>query len=163
MKRAPKSINIKQLSRLYWPSWNAAKKVLIGCHHSKEDAEEVRKSILEKQGVDSSKLLNNRQLDEVLKAHAAIADPRNGKLQAQLADQALKRVRFRIAESAKQLGYTEENVEGVSQQMFRRPIAQLTEVQLIKVSQALNTHAERQKTFVHVTPVWSNTQSEQQA
>lgn len=143
MNRAPKSINEKQLRRLYWPSWNAAKKVLTACHHSKEDAEEIRKSILEKQGVESSKLLNNRQLDEVLKAHAAIADPRNGKLQAQLADQASKRVRFRIAKAAEELGYTQAQIEGVSQQMFRRPIAQLNEAQLIKVSQALNTQAER--------------------
>ena len=143
MKRAPKSINKAQLCRLYWPSWNDAKKVLLANHHSKEEAEDVRKSILEKQGVESSKQLNNRQLDEVLKAHAAIADPRDGARQVELADQALKRVRFRIAKVAAELGYTQENIEGISQQMFRRPIVQLTESQLIKVSQALNTQAER--------------------
>lgn len=144
MIRAPKRISEKQLRALYWPSWNRARKVLIANDHTKEEAEEIRKEILAKQGVESSKVLNNRQLDECLKAHLAISDPRNGKRQAQLADQALNRVRHRIAEAAAKLGYDQEKVEGVSQQMFRRPIAHLTEAQLVKVSQALQTHVNRQ-------------------
>lgn len=145
MIRAPKCISEKQLRALYWPSWNKARKVLLANHHSKEDAEEIRKAIIAKQGVESSKLLNNRQLDEVLKAHVAISDPRDGKRQAELADQALKRVRHRIGTTMQELGLTDQYVEGIAQQMFLRPIAQLTEAQLVKVSQALQTHANRHR------------------
>jgi hypothetical protein len=143
MIRAPKRISERQLRALYWPSWNKARKVLLANHHSKEEAEEIRQTILAKQGVESSKLLNNRQLDDCLKAFASISDPRDGKRQAELADQSLKRVRHRIAQTAAAIGYTAENLEGIAQQMFRRPMAQLNEPQLVKVSQALQTHANR--------------------
>lgn len=143
MKRAPKAINRNQLTGLYWPTWQKAVKVLLANHYGKDDAESLRKEILAKQGVKSSKDLNNRQLDEVLKAHAAISSPRDGKRQADLADQSLKRVRYRIRQAQIKLNYTDANVEGVAQQMYRRPIAQLDEEQLINVSNALETHVLR--------------------
>lgn len=145
MPRAPKRIHSGQRRGVYWPSWSPARKVLRANHYTPEECEDLRHEILKKQGVDSHKDLNNRQLDKCLEAHAAIADPRNGKRQAELADQPLKRVRWRIAKTASEIGYSPEKIEDISQRMFRRPIAQLTEAQLIKVSQALETHANRQK------------------
>lgn len=142
MIRAPKSISEAQIKK-YWREWGPARRALRANHYTPAECEDFRKEVLRRLGVESHTELDNRKLDEVLKVYAALADPRNGKRQAELADQPLKRVRARIAEAARELGYTDAQVEGVSQQMWKRPIAQLTEVQLVKVSQALNTHVAR--------------------
>lgn len=112
-------INDRQLKRVYWPSWRAAEKMLVAAGFSKTEADEKRKEIHSAvTGSEcSSKDLNNRTLDEVLRKFAAISNPRDGKRQADLADGPCKRLRFRIREFQYRLQVDDSYVDAIAKQM----------------------------------------------
>lgn len=141
----PTRINKSQLNSVYWPRWRAAEKVLMATGHSKTDAEEVRKEIhTEVTGsACSSKDLNNRTLDGCLAKFSAIATPRDGARQADLADGACKRVRFAIREIQERLKLPDAYIESISQRMNRRPLVQCDELQLLDILKALAIHENR--------------------
>ncbi len=140
-----KRINRLQLTRIYWPAWRAADKVLQANHHTKEEAEAVRREIhVAVTGADcSSKDLTNRQLDSCLARFAAIATPGDGKRQVDLAEGAAKRVRFKIRGIQQQMQLSDAYIEGIAQRMARRPLEQCDEKQLKTILKALNYHENR--------------------
>lgn len=141
----PKHINRNQLCGLYWPEWRKAEKVLIAAGFSKDEAEEKRMDIhVAVTGEQcSSKDLKNRQLDEVLRMFAQIAQPNNGARQADLADGECKRLRFAITEAARRVGYDDASVETMALRMTRRSLIQCDEAQLKTILQALKIHETR--------------------
>ncbi len=140
-----KRINKAQLTRIYWPEWRKADKVLQANHHTKEEAEAVRREIhVSVTGIDcSSKDLTNRQLDACLARFAAISSPGDGKRQADLAEAAAKRVRFKIRQIQERMQLPDTYIESLAQRMARRPLAQCDEKQLQTILKALNYHENR--------------------
>lgn len=135
-----KHINKFQITRKYWPAWRAAEKVLITTgSYSKAEAEALRKEITG----GSSKDLTNRGLDNCLARFAAISAPANGKLQADLADQPLKRIRYRIREIQTRLQLPDTYVEGVAVNIARCPLAYCDEKQLTSILTAMILHEKR--------------------
>lgn len=146
MPRKIKTINIRQLRALYWPTWNAAAKVLKEqAGYTKEELESFRKETHRQvAGRDcSSKDLINRQLDECLKRWSAIGAPTDGKRQADLADQAATRVRYLIRQIQKNLGLSDGYIESMSLRMTRRSFLQADEAQLLSILKALRYHENR--------------------
>lgn len=140
-----KCINTKQLTRVYWPRWRAAAKVLMHAGYSKEDADLVRKEIhLAVTGSEcSSKELTNRTLDAVLQKFAAIATPSDGARQAELADGACKRARYAIRELQQLMSLTDAYIEAMALRIAHRPLLQCDEKQLKDIIKALTYHYNR--------------------
>ncbi len=141
-----KRINIKQLRALYWPQWRNAEKTLVAAGLSKSEAEEKRKQIhISVTGSDcSSKDLTNTALDAVLKKFAAIANPQDGKRQADLADGPCKRLRFAIDQKAKAMGLDAAYVSGIAAQMrYPTNLETCDQRQLRNILIALDTHTKR--------------------
>ncbi|MEO5914817.1 MAG: hypothetical protein ABIS50_11330 [Luteolibacter sp.] len=140
-----KRINKAQLNSVYWPNWRKAEKVLIAADYTKDEAEEMRKEIhVTVTGVAcSSKDLTNRTLNECLKKFAAIATPKDGKRQADLADQPCKLVRFKIAEIQKRMNLTDNYIDGTAVKVARTAYKFCNEEQLTNVLIALIKHEKR--------------------
>ncbi len=135
-----KYINKLQITCKYWPAWRAAEKILITSgNYSKADAEALRKEITG----GSSKNLTNRGLDGCLARFAAISSPSNGKLQADLADQPLKRSRHVIAQIQNRLNLPDTYIETVATNIARCPIAFCDDRQLRNIIAALTLHEKR--------------------
>ena len=141
-----KPINTAQLNRIYWPAWRAAEKCLTASgNYTKPEAEELRKDIhvAVTGSACSSKQLTNRQLDACLARFAAIATPRDGARQAELADGACKRVRYAIGKIQKAMALSDAYIESMSVNMHRRSIIQCDESQLKSILKALHYHEKR--------------------
>ena len=138
-------INRKQLTRLYWPAWRAAEKVLLANHHDKAEAEEIRKQIhVEITGsACSSKDLSDRQLDRVLGRFDAISKPSDGAAQARHADQPMARIRFKIAEIRKRMDLPDAYVDAMARRIAKRPLEHCSEDGLRDVLAALVKHEQR--------------------
>lgn len=135
-----KRINRKQLTRLYWPEWRKAEKVLINSGgYSKAEAEALRAEITG----GSSKDLTNRRLDECLAKFHAISNPTDGKAQADAADQPLKRVRWNISQIQARLGLPDAYIEGMAVNIARCGYAFCNEEQLKNILIALQTYENR--------------------
>jgi hypothetical protein len=142
----PKRISKLQLTRLYWPRWRAAEKVLIQQgQQSKDEAEATRKEIHQQVlGYEcSSKDIPANKLDDILGKFAAISMPNNGKAQAHHADQPLARIRFKITEVMKRMNLTTDYVNAMAVRIAKRPLMHCDEAGLTKVLSALNTHEKR--------------------
>lgn len=140
-----KRINKAQLTRIYWPRWRAAEKVLIRAGFTKPEAEEKRKEIhITVTGSDcSSKDLTNNQLDNCLGKFLAISDPNNGTAQADAADQPLARIRWNINQIQRRLGLTAAYIDGMAANIARCGYAFCDELQLKAILTALIIHEKR--------------------
>ena len=143
-----RTINARQLKSLYWPAWNAAAKALKErAGYTKDELEDFRKEThREVTGRDcSSKDLTNRQLDGCLMRFEAIARPFDGKRQADLADMACARLRWKIGEIRRSIGVGDSYVDTISITMHRCSIIQCDEAQLLNVLRALKIQLKRQR------------------
>lgn len=140
-----KYINSAQIKSVYWPAWRAAEKMLLAHDHSKAEADEIRKEIhtAVTGSACSSKDLTNRTLDEVLKRFAAISSPRDGKRQADLADQASKRVRFKISQIQTRMELPDTYIESMAVNLAHTSFEFCTEKQLKNILKALVYHESR--------------------
>lgn len=140
-----KRINRKQLTRLYWPGWRAAEKILLANHHDKAEAEELRKQIhVEVTGsACSSKDLTNRQLDLILGRFAAISKPADGAYQARQADQPMARIRHKIGEIQQRMSLSDAYVDAMARRIAKRPLEHCDEDGLRDVLSALVIHEKR--------------------
>ena len=140
-----KRINKNQITGVYWPNWRAAEKVLLANDHSKAECEEIRKEIhIAVTGSDcSSKDLTNKTLNECLKKFATIATPNDGKRQADLADQPLKLVRFRIKQIQDRLRLPDAYIESTAVNIARCAYKFCNEEQLTNILIALTKHENR--------------------
>lgn len=138
-------INDRQIKCVYWPAWRAAEKALIAGGHTKQEADDIRKEIhtAVTGSACSSKELINRQLDACLSRFAAIATPRDGVRQAELADGACKRVRYAIRQIQERMHLADAYVETIAVNMHRRSLIQCDEAQLKSILKALNYHEHR--------------------
>lgn len=143
----PERINQNQLSRLYWPEWRKAEKILAAAGFGKEEIEEQRKAIhTAVTGSEcSSKDLTNRELDAVLARFARVSAPGDGKRQADLADGQCKRFRHVIKRLAASIGADDAYIAGIARQMrYPTDLEQCDERQLRNILTALDKHAKRQ-------------------
>lgn len=142
-----KYINILQIRRIYWPAWREAEKTLMRNDHSKDEADEIRKDIHKAVtgSACSSKELTNRTLDAVVAKFAAISAPRDGKRQADLADQDCERVRFKIREIQARMSLDADYIETMAVNIARTAYKFCNEAQLKSILKALVYHENRQQ------------------
>lgn len=136
----------KAQNALYFREWGAARSILIARHgwtaaQADEHRHELHRQALGKD--KSSKAFTNRDLDVVLATFRAIAQPADLDTQIRKAEQPELRCRVRLDQLTTEMGLTPDYVEAMTQQMFRRPLADLTEAQMHKVLAALDTYQRR--------------------